>query len=70
MDFLESSRVSTTEDREAMRASFKDDARRLDRELQCSKPAKMMHTVKLGDIDGRLEDGDAARHDTIHVARC
>ena len=46
-DFLELSRTLVTNDREALHASFKDNVWCLERELQCSKRAEVMHTIKL-----------------------
>ena len=56
-------RTSTAKDMEAQRALFEDDIQRLERELQCSRRAKVMHTIGMRAMAERLKAGDAARQE-------
>ena len=45
---------------------FEDNIRRLERELQCLKRAKVMHTIELRAMAGKLKAGDTARREAAH----
>ena len=64
LDSFESLCASAANDGEALHASFDDDIRILEREVQCSKRAKVMRTNDMRAMDGRLKAGDKAMQET------